>query len=145
MKKNDRWIAAFLAGLLLAGAGLAEGAFSGKDSFTLEPLRDPFWPIGYFPKGWKSDPVNSKVSDSMSGSDWDAPAAKIRISGTSWMGDQTVAIINGDLKEVGDLIAVEHNGRTYQWILRGVKSNGKVSLERAGVSSPEVGFQAGDK
>jgi hypothetical protein len=139
MKTKHRWITTALIGLL-ARCLMAQPDASGADDSALEPLRDPFWPVAYLPDGWKADRSDLSDQESFNGSDWDAPASMIRVSGTSSMGDQLVAIINGEIKEVGDLIQVKHNGRTYKWTLKGVKSNGKVTLQRVGISNPGIGF-----
>jgi len=125
------------------GQGIAEIDEPGE--FFQEKLRDPFWPVGYFPDGWLTGEEQENEPSPTTGSDWDAPAALIRVTGTSRMGDKTVAIINGDLKEEGDLIQVSYSGRVFQWKLTGVKASGKVSLERVGISNGTIGFKSGDK
>ncbi len=139
MKNTHKWILTALA-CLLGGSLMAEPDDSAQDDFAIEPLRDPFWSVGYQPDGWQSARSNLQAQVSVSGSDWEAPASMIRVSGTSRMGRQLAAIINGDIKEVGDLVLVQYNGRTYKWKLKGVNANGKVSLERVGVSNPAIGF-----
>lgn len=128
---------------LFTGTVLA-GVEAGAD-YAQEPLRDPFWPVGYFPENWKTDQPMAEIASATSGSGWDAPTALLNVSGTSRMGDKAVAIINGDLKEIGDAVEVSHNGRVYQWILKDVDASGKVRLERVGISSGLIGFQPGDK
>jgi len=113
--------------------------------YSMEPLRDPFWPVGYFPDNWKTDQPTAESPAFTASSDWDAPMALVRISGTSQMGGKAVAIINGDLKEIGDFVEVRYNGRVYQWKLKDINSSGKVRLERIGISSGLIGFQPGDK
>jgi hypothetical protein len=130
--------------VLAAGAGWAN-VVEADAEYSIEPLRDPFWPVGYFPDDWKKDQPNEDMPPVTAGSDWDVPTTLLHISGTSRMGDKAVAIINGDLKEIGDAVEVRHNGRVYQWKLKDVKASGKVSLERVGISSGLVGFQPGDK
>ena len=61
------------------------------------------------------------------------------------MGDKAVAIINGDLKEEGDLIEISYGGRIYQWKLKKINASGTVDVERVGISNAGVGFQPGDK
>lgn len=77
----------------------------------------------YAPDSLAQDPV------------WDAPAARIRFSGTSRMGAQTVALINGRFSGVGDLVEVRHDGRRYQWKVRQIGTDGKVNLERYAVET----------
>lgn len=113
--------------------------------FSLRPLRDPFWPVGYFPENWqKNTPENDKPTPTF-GSDWDMPTSMIRVTGTSRLGDKGVAIINGDLKEVGDFVEISYSGRIYQWKLKKINARGMIQLDRVGVSSGASGFHPGDK
>ena len=54
------------------------------------------------------------------------------------MRDQTVAIINGEMKSPGDLIIIRYNGRIYQWKLKTIKPDGRIQLERHSVQ-PDTG------
>ena len=92
--------------------GVAE--IDETEVFSQEPLRNPFWPVGYFPDEWQAEGADEDELSATVGSDWDAPAALIRVTGTSRMGDKTVAIINGELKEEGDLVQVSYSGRVYK-------------------------------
>lgn len=67
--------------------------------------------------------------------DWDTLASGIHITGTSRMGTQTVAIINGKFSGIGDLVEVRHNGHRYQWRVRRIQPDGKVNLERYAVKT----------
>jgi hypothetical protein len=93
-----------------------------------ELLRDPFWPIGFFPEGWQKK--SAKNDPNLDGQEWKAAASKISIDGTSRMGDKTLAIINGELKNVGDLVVVVYKGKSYQWEIFGIDSSGKVQLKK---------------
>jgi hypothetical protein len=93
-----------------------------------ELLRDPFWPVGFFPEGWQKK--STKNDANMDGQDWKVAASKISIDGTSRMGDKTLAIINGELKNVGDLVVVVYKGKSYQWKIFGIDSSGKVQLKK---------------
>lgn len=109
--------------------------------FDSERLRDPFWPVGYYPEGWQSGIVEDENEKGIgAASDWEAPTKKLIVSGTSRMDGQGVAIINGKLIATGETVEVFHNGRTYQWKLVRVKPNGKVDLERLAVKSGSIGF-----
>ena len=97
-----------------------------------ELLRDPFWPVGFFPEGWQKKKTASGSPDAdVSG--WNTAAGKIKISGTSQMGGRTVAIVNGDLKSTGDQIEVVSEGRTYQWQIVGIEADGRVQLKKLGI------------
>ncbi len=141
-KSKIGWVAVILISLI-AGAGFADD--NAEEVFSMEPLRDPFWPVGYFPKDWQADNPEEEKQLMTSGSDWDGPAALLHVSGTSQMGAKTVALINGDLKEVGDSVEVSYGGRIYQWKLKEVKASGKVRLERVDISAGAIGFHPGDK
>jgi len=109
-----------------------ENKNSGKteaEEWDDTPLRDPFWPVGYFPEGWqtKSDEGDASTSD---GSGWKAAAAKIRVSGTSLMDGKTAAIVNGKLKVEGDLIEISHEGRVYQWLVASIDARGQIHLKK---------------
>ena len=97
-----------------------------------ELLRDPFWPVGFFPEGWqKKRTPQSKLDVDVSG--WNMAAGKIKISGTSRLGGRTAAIVNGDLKSTGDQIEVVSEGRTYQWQIVGIEADGRVQLKKLGI------------
>ncbi len=132
-----------IAGILLMGAALrapSQDASSSVASATVaaerppvqEILRDPFWPVGFFPEGWRSQ-SETKSDAGLEGSGWKAAYAKINISGTSRLDGRTAAIINGELKVVGDSVVVLHDGRTYQWEIVGIESDGRIQLKRLGV------------
>lgn len=139
MTKNRTFRISLLTALvLISGLGVAQAAPSDED-YPLKPLRDPFWPVGYFPENWQT--AGEADTGPTSVSDWDAPAALVRVSGTSRMGAQTAAIINGEVKAVGDLVEVHYSGRIYQWKLIEVQPTGKVKLERFAVKTDTPGFQ----
>ncbi len=143
-RKMKSPVAAFIlclaAGLLFADAGSSEAVDDGTEAFSMELLRDPFWPVGYFPDDWKSTDAESGDPLAATGTDWGTPASQIRVSGTSRMNHQTVAIINGEMKAPGDLIVVRYNGRIYQWKLKEIKPGGRVRLERYAVQADTGGF-----
>ncbi|MCU0856809.1 MAG: hypothetical protein MUC65_00205 [Pontiellaceae bacterium] len=93
------------------------------------PLRDPFWPVGYFPEGWQQTQTGEDPA-AMEGAGWKAASAKIRIGGTSIMDGKAAAIVNGKLKVAGDLIEVVHEGRTYQWLISSIDANGQIHLKK---------------
>jgi len=144
---NGKYQVGFVAVILISLA--ASPGFSAdnlKREFSLAPLRDPFWPVGYFPEDWQmsgSEPEEEQTE--VSESNWDGPAAQIRVTGTSRMDDKSVAIINGDIKEVGDFIEVSYSGQIYQWKLKKIDASGQVFLDRVGISAGTIGFHPGDK
>ena len=97
-----------------------------------ELLRDPFWPVGFFPEGWQAKKSGSGGLNP-EGSDWKTASEKIQISGTSKLGGRTGAIINGEVKSVGDQIDILYAGKTYQWQIVGIDDNGQVQLKKLGI------------
>lgn len=98
-----------------------------------EVLRDPFWAIGFFPPNWQR---KANVQGQLGAGDaggWTAASAGLRISGTSRLGDRTVAIINGEMKSVGEQVGVSHEGKMYQWEIIGIGANGQIQLKKIGV------------
>jgi len=75
---------------------------------------------------------------------WDEPSSEIHVTGTSRMGTQTVAIINGKFSGIGDLVEVRHNGQMYQWKVRRIQPDGKVNLERHAVKTVAAELPAGE-
>ena len=98
-----------------------------------ETLRDPFWAIGFFPPNWqKKTNVQSQLGAGDAGG-WAAASAGLRISGTSRLGDRTVAIINGEMKNVGEQVGVSYEGKMYQWEIIGIGANGQIQMKKIGV------------
>lgn len=97
------------------------------------PLRDPFWTIGYFPAGWGAKPEPEKQTTSAS--EWRIPTSQIEISGVSRMGSHVVAIINGELRQVGDLVEISYLGKKFQWKVSEIQADGNVSFERHRISN----------
>jgi len=93
-------------------------------------LRDPFWPIGFFPPDWNRPAADAGRRPEADEAGWSAAAKKIRISGTSQMAGRTAAIVNGDLKLPGDRIEVTHESRTYSWAISGIEADGRIQLKR---------------
>jgi len=96
-----------------------------------ELLRDPFWPVGFFPQDWQQKSSAQSAAD-MAGSGWKAAFAKLRVSGTSRLGDRTAAIVNGELKNIGEQVEVSYEGRIYQWEIVGIDATGQIQVKRLG-------------
>ncbi|HKL22410.1 MAG TPA: hypothetical protein VJ904_11435 [Tichowtungia sp.] len=128
---------------LISGSVVSETA--EDETFPFKPLRNPFWPVDYWPENWEAMNADEQNTSMTSGARWETPASQISVTGTSRMGDQTVAIINGEIKEVGDLIEVSHGGRTYQWRLKKIHPEGTVDIERVGIKNKGGAFHIGGK
>ena len=110
----------------------AQSEKKSVEKWDREPLRDPFWPVGFYPDGWQKKTVAAGEAD-LDGSGWKSASGRIRIGGTSRLGGRTAAIINGDLKSVGDQIEVLYEGKTYQWQIIGIDADGRIQLKKLGI------------
>ena len=115
-----------------SGAGSVPSESETADKWERELLRDPFWPVGYFPADWKKEKTVDRGAN-LDEAGWKAASEKIRISGTSQLAGRTAAIINGELKLTGDLVVVLHEGKTYQWQITVIGGDGQVQLRKQGI------------
>lgn len=97
-----------------------------------ELLRDPFWPVGFYPEGWQKR-TSAQSEPDLDSSGWKAAAGRIKISGASKLGGRTVAIVSGELKSPGDPVEVLFEGKTYQWQIVGIEADGRVQLKKIGI------------
>lgn len=104
-----------------------------SEEWEQELLRDPFWPVGFFPPNWQRRAEPQSGAADMGGASWKAASTKLQISGTSQLGDRAVAIINGELKGEGEKIEVLHEGRIYQWEIVGIDAAGQIQLKKLGI------------
>lgn len=103
-----------------------------EEKWVQELLRDPFWPIGFFPPDWQKEKP-AQTAGGLDASGWKAASGKIRISAASRLGEKTAAIVNGELKSVGDQIEILHEGRIYQWQIIGIDAAGQVQLKKQSI------------
>lgn len=115
-----------------ASVGARNRGGSTAEKWEQELLRDPFWPVGFFPEDWQTQGGDQGESP-LEGAGWKAASAKIKVGGTSQLGGRTAAIINGELKSEGDSLSVQYEGRTYQWRIVGISAEGRIELKKAGI------------
>lgn len=104
-----------------------------SEEWEQELLRDPFWPVGFYPPNWQKRSETQSGADNMGSSGWKTAASKLQISGTSRLGGRTAAIINGELKGEGEKVEVLHEGRMYQWEIIGIDASGQIQLKKLGI------------
>ncbi len=119
------------SGMEKPSAKLTQGK-APAEKWEQELLRDPFWPVGFFPPDWKKETTVEGGAD-LDGSGWKAASAKLQISGTSRLGDRTAAIINGQLKVAGDPVEIFYEGKTYQWLIVDIDADGQIQLKKTGI------------
>jgi hypothetical protein len=95
--------------------------------------RDPFWPVGYVPQNVKSVIAkgNPKQSAVKVDNSWNEAMKKIVINGVSSQAQNAYfAIINGQVKSVGDTVTINHGGTIYTWAVDGIEPPSSVKLRR---------------
>ena len=111
-------------------SGGINGAKQEKAAFK----RDPFWPVGYVPESVKKaiaarDKPNS-VRPTVA-NNWSTAMKKIAINGvSSRANNEFFAVINGQVKSVGDTVTVNLDGLVYTWAVESIKPPGSVKLRR---------------
>ena len=123
-----------LAGTLHSAQAQEGGAGGTNDAPKKAKLkRDPFWPVGYVPKIVKSviPSDNPKKSATVVDNSWNEAMKKVVINGVSSRADNAIcAVINGQIKSVGDAVTINHGGTIYTWAVDGIEPSGSVQLRR---------------
>lgn len=120
--------------------GNARGrAVDGTDSAKSSPAkeaRDPFWPVGYTPE-WIKNAGKSQLAlemETTGDADWNAAMKEVSIQGvSSRAGNEFYAVINGQIKSVGDAVSVKHGNSTYSWAIESITPPSSVKLRRISV------------
>ena len=100
-----------------------------KFPYNKRPLRDPFWTVGYFPPQWGVE-LKPEQQKEMSDSEWKIPTSQLEVSGVSRMGSRVLAIVNNELKKVGDVVEISYLGKIYQWKIGDIQADGDVRFDR---------------
>ena len=95
--------------------------------------RDPFWPVGYVPKIIKSVAPKGTSEQGVAKVDnsWNEAMKKVEINGVSSRANNAYcAVINGQVKSVGDTVTINHGGTIYTWAVDGIEPPSSVKLRR---------------
>lgn len=134
--------AAFMAMLVIgADTASAQAAKTAPDKAGINDAkkgraavkRDPFWPVGYMPKNMQSISPEKHTSAVTEGavSNWSSAMKKVVINGVSSRSDnEYYAVINGEVKSVGDTVSIRQGGMVYTWAVDGIEPPGSVKLRR---------------
>ncbi len=97
--------------------------------------RDPFWPVGYQPKNVTlKTPSGTTRSTSTSGGTWNEAMKQVIVNGVSSRADnEYFAVINGEVKSVGDTVSVRLGNSIYTWAVDGIEPPVSVKLRRVSV------------
>ncbi len=94
--------------------------------------RDPFWPVGYMPISTQNSSEESSVAST--GGSWQKAMKNVVINGVSSSAEsEYYAVINGELKSVGDTVSVRLDGSVYTWAVDSIEPPGSVKLRRVSV------------
>lgn len=98
---------------------------------SVHALRDPFWPAGYEPQK-KGDPTAGTTQKSLSGDiDWNKAMKQVVINGVSSSAeDEYIAVINNEVKSVGESVSIWYGGTRYTWKVDNITPPGSVKLRR---------------
>lgn len=115
----------------------ARNDMDGTADIAHEPLRDPFWPLGYDPvsenSGLEGDDKSEDEIERDKGKlerSWSRAQDMIVISGLSRMGSEGYfAIINNQMVTDGDTISIKSNDGIFVWKVSRISAEG-VELKR---------------
>jgi hypothetical protein len=129
-----------LAVACMAQRGLSEeqgkGGMDYAKNSTIAMARDPFWPVGYTPE-WLTQTEKIEevaVVEGNGNEDWNKAMKQVVINGVSSRADnEFFAVINGQVKTVGETISVTLGSSTYSWAVESITPPSSVKLRRVSV------------
>ncbi len=131
-------LATFLMGVAgvfpqLSMAESNDGRINAKEN-VVSVKRDPFWPVGYTPEG-EGDPTEITPKQGVGSSDdWDEAMKQVIINGVSSRADnEYIAVINNEVKSVGESVSAWLGGTRYTWVVDSITPPGSVKLRRHAV------------
>ena len=118
--------------LVPAGRAVQAGTNDARRELAAEK-RDPFWPIGFKPK-YAIRSVSQGSPKAIPSNSWNEAMKKVVINGvSSRKNNEFFAVINGDVKQVGDTVSVRLGTSVYTWAVDDIESPGSVKLRRLSV------------
>lgn len=125
-------LAMIAGGMTTPALAASKGGTNGAKK-TAAMKRDPFWPVGYVPKNGQSAVIVSSSSKSSGGS-WDEAMKRVVINGVSSRADNDYfAVINGEVKSVGETVSVRLGTSVFTWMVDGIEPPDSVKLRRVSV------------
>ena len=137
-----RYIPVAMAVMVLTGvlaASAVDEATSPVDGMDDAPTpssviqRDPFWPVGFEPKrSVVTETTDENVTVRVEqGTDWNKAMEQVAIQGvSSKAGHESYAIINGQVKSVGETVTIRVGEINYTWMIEGISPPSSVNLRR---------------
>jgi hypothetical protein len=109
------------------------GIDNAKDNIVVAS-RDPFWPVGYKPEQPqdKVDVARQQMLVGATGTtDWNIAMNQVVINGVSSRGgNEYIAVINNEVKAVGETVSMWFGGTQYTWQVESIAPPGSVKLRR---------------
>jgi hypothetical protein len=118
------------------GASLAPPPDGNQLLLEAEPLRDPFWPVGFQPEEEVELEEVVEEDAPLGQVDWSRLSAeeraviksKMSVGGILQQNDSCIAIINNKVMQEGSQLELSANGRTYQFVVQTL-THSKIVLE----------------
>lgn len=137
MRKRGSTAVLFLLAMTLLGLPFVSAAQNESEE-PAEPdqtpaakqtvKRDPFWPVGYVPESERvKEPVKTSDDPKV---DWASAEKALRINGIGSREDKTYALINGQVRMVGDDLKVQFKNVIYTWEVESINPPGTVKLRQ---------------
>lgn len=115
--------------------GKGDGGTDSANTPSVAVVRDPFWPVGYVPEWIKNAGKKNQAleMEDTGSSDWSAAMKQVAIQGISQSGNEFYAVINGEVKSVGESVSVKYGNSTYSWAVESISPPSSVKLRRISV------------
>lgn len=124
------WIAVLLGAVFCISPACAAQT-GDRDASSKSDLRDPFWPVGFYPQGWgRKDLEKVQKEEHETNNAWKKAFEQVTIKGVSKLNQRRVAFINGKLKSVGDIVAVRVGGAEYKGEIKKINTDGTVEFAK---------------
>ena len=97
------------------------------DAVEKRDIRDPFWPVGFYPEWWRQPAAKDGSSDGaeVRPDQWAEAMKQVKVSGMSRMGNSGFfAVVNGRTVTEGDTVSVMLDGKTYRWAVTEIGEKG---------------------
>ena len=110
------------------------GGTNNANKEVVAIARDPFWPVGYQPKriqGQEEIARQQILAGPNSETDWDVAMSQVIINGVSSRGgNEYIAVINNEVKMLGESVSIWFGGTRYTWKVESIAPPGSVKLRR---------------
>lgn len=115
----------------MSGTVLQRSEAASNESKENAVKRDPFWPVGYVAKGEENSVLTQRKQGGTGAVDWDKAMKQVVINGVSSRADNDyVAVINNEVKSVGESVSIRYGGAKYTWKVEKITPPGSVKLRR---------------